>query len=418
MKINQNTSILFWLFKAKQSEDGKSPIYCRITIEGKRAEFSTGKKIKSTNWNAEQGAAKGSSEEAININRELRKIQAELQRFYDQLDATHDRVTAELLKNAYLGIGPRYKTILEVFTEYNQIMKERAEAKEPTLSKATWIRFEIGKKKVEAFLKHRNGTSEKFIRDVKNTFGEDFKHYLTTVENICMNTAWKYLKIAKQVFRYAVLREYIPTSPMASFKCTYKNPKRERLTWDELVTLYESPMPVKRLEEVRDVYVFSCFTGYAYMDTYKLTPENVIPWIDGSKWMIKDRSKNDNKANVPLMDIPLAIIEKYKKHPYCQAYHKLLPVNSNQRYNTYLKEVATIAGIDKNLTTHTARHTFATTVLLEHDCPIESASEMLGHNSIRTTQIYAKTTDVKVSKNMKDVRAKITAKLHVAKTGS
>ncbi|MCU7549331.1 site-specific integrase [Chitinophagaceae bacterium LB-8] len=418
MKINQNTAILFWLCKAKQSEDGKIPIYCRITVEGKRAEFSTGKKIKADNWSSKSGEAKGFSEEAVTINRELRKIKAGLQKTYDQLDATHERVTAEMLKNTYLGIGPRNKTINEVFAEYNKILKERAEAKEPTLKVKTWQRFEITKQKVIDFLKHKYSNSQKLISEIKNTFGDDFKHYLTTVDNIGMNTAMKYLKNTKQVFHYAVLQEYIPTSPMAAFKCSYKNPKRERLTWQELVGLYETPMTVARLEEVRDVYVFSCFTGYAYIDVYKLTPENVVPWIDGSKWMIRDRYKNDNKSNVPLMEIPLAIIEKYRSHPYCQAYNKLLPVNSNQRYNAYLKEIAAIAGINKNLTTHTARHTFATTVLLENDCPIESASEMLGHNSIRTTQIYAKTTDVKVSRNMKEVRAKITGKLQIGKTGS
>ncbi len=421
MKVNQSTCILFWLFKAKTSADGKSPIYCRITIEGRRAEFSTGKKINQELWDTKPGIAKGKSEECIHINKELAKIKAGVQKIYDQSEALNPRVTPEMVKNAYLGIGAAHKTVAEVWKEYNQLLHERATAKEPTLKLTSWQRFEITKNKVNAFIKHKYKTNDKFLRDIKNTFGDDFKHYLTTVDNICMNTAMKYLKNTKQMFHYAALQEYVDISPMAHFKCIYKNPKRERLTWLEIMKLYETPMKVERLEEVKDVYLFGCFTGYAYMDVYKLQSENVMPWIDGTKWLIKDRYKGDhNKSNVPLLEIPLAIIEKYRNHPYCLANNKLLPVNSNQRYNAYLKEVATICGINKELTTHTARHTFATTVLLENDCPIESASEMLGHNSIRTTQIYAKSTDVKVSNNMKDVRARITSKMHTedAATGS
>jgi integrase len=137
-------------------------------------------------------------------------------------------------------------------------------------------------------------------------------------------------------------------------------------------------------------------------------PENVVFWIDGKQWLIKDRYKGEhNKSNVPLLDIPLEIIRKYQNNPECIARKRLLPVNSNQRYNTYLKEVAMLAGINKELTTHTARHTFATTILLENDCPIESVSELLGHNSIRTTQIYAQVTDLKIRNSMNDVKKRI-----------
>lgn len=167
-------------------------------------------------------------------------------------------------------------------------------------------------------------------------------------------------------------------------------------------------VPFERLEKVKDAYIFGCFTGYSYSDLYEIGPENVVFWIDGKQWLIKDRHKGEhNKSNVPLLDTPLEIIRKYQNNPECIARKRLLPVNSNQRYNTYLKEVAVIAGINKELTTHTARHTFATTILLESDCPIESVSEMLGHNSIRTTQIYAQVTDLKIRNNMNDVKERI-----------
>ena len=419
MKLNQSTSILFWLFKAKKSADGKTPIYCRITIDGLRAEFSTGKKIEPINWKSKPGEAKGKSDEAIAINRELSKIKAGVQRVYDQLDAIHARITAEMVRNSYLGVNPRNKTIDELFTEFNNLLLEKVKAKEATHDINTWKGFRTTKNKINDFVRYKFNVKDKLLSEIKGSFGEDFKHYLTTVDNLILNTASKYIRNTKQVLNYGVRREYITSNPLQDVKCPYKNPKRARLTWAEIMKVYETEMPLKRLEEVKDVYLFSCFTGYAYGDVYNLTPENVMPWVDGSKWLIKDRIKGENnKTNVPLLAIPLAIIEKYRNHPYCVAYKKLLPVNSNQRYNGYLKEVATICGIEKELTTHTARHTFATTILLENDCPIESASEMLGHNSIRTTQIYAKTTDVNVSNNMKVVSKRIESKLSILRTGS
>jgi site-specific recombinase XerD len=419
MKVSHHMSILYWYNASKETESKKAPIYCRITINGKRAQFSKGIYVLRDQWDDQAKMVKGSSEQVRTWNRDLIKTNNDLTAIYNRLQYVHEVVTPEMVVKEFKGDVPERKTFLNVFEEHNKMMLERTKAKDDPLNEATYKRFEITKGKVEKFLRYQFHSVEKAINEVSMSFGDDFKHYLNTVERISMNTAMKYCKNTKQVFKYACSKEYISINPMAMFKCVYKNPKRERLTWHELINLYQKEMPVKRLEEVRDVYVFSCFVGYAYMDVFNLEPENVILWIDGSKWLIKDRHKGDhNKSNVPLMEVPLAIIEKYKNHPYCVNANKLLPVNSNQRYNGYIKEVAAIAGINKELTTHTARHTFATTILLENDCPIESTSEMLGHNSIRTTQIYAKTTDVKVSNNMKSVRTKIAEKLKLTQTGT
>jgi len=410
MKVNQSMSILFWLFKAKTGSDGKSPIYCRITIEGKRAEFSTGKRIETANWDARSGIAKG--KEAIMINKELTKVKSDLQRTYDGLDALKQRVTAEVLKNTYQGVSPENKLMSEAWKEYNSLLLQRVNAKEPTLDLDTQERFVITANKAMEFFKHKYRVADKMLRDLKDSFGDDFFLYLTTTGELSRNTAMKYIKNTKQMLRWAKKQGYLQTNPLEGFKCTYKDPKRLRLTLEELIRMFHTEMPVKRLEEVRDVYVFACFTGYAYMDLYKLEPENVIYWIDGTKWLIKDRYKGDNtKCNVPLFDIPLQIIEKYKTHPYCQANNKLLPVNSNQRFNGYLKEVAAICGINKDLTTHTGRHSFATTILFDNGCSLSAAGEMLGHESERTTKIYAKTTDVRIAKDMKEVKANLVERI-------
>lgn len=417
MKINQTTSILFWLAKSRKTKDGCVPIYCRITIDGEREEFSTGRKVLPSNWRSEKVI--GNNDDAITTNKELNKIRVKLQQKFDQLEAVHERVTAPMLKNAYLDISPLNKTIIEAFTEYNAILYQRVNAQQATLKKKTWQLFQSTKEKVIAYLKHDYNTTDKFLKDISNAIGEEMLHYLTTTDNLGKNTAMKYIKNVKQIIDWAERKGYIKSDPLDGFKCTYKQPKRIRLAWNELMSLYYHPLRVQRLEEVRDVYVFSCFTGYAYMDTYELEPGNVMMGIDGFKWLIRDRYKGDHtKSNVPLLDIPIEIIEKYKSHPYCLIHNKLLPVNSNQRYNAYLKEIADIVGIKKELTTHTARHTFATTILMDNDCPIESIKDMLGHEDIRTTQIYAKVTDVKVSGNMKEVKQRIIERFKILRTGS
>ena len=172
------------VFKAKSGSDGKSPIYCRITIEGRRAEFSTGKRVEASNWETKPGIAKGKIEEAMHINKELTKIKSDLQRTFDRLEAVQQRVTAEMLRNTYHGVGPENKLMSEAWKEYNAILLQRVNAKEPTLKEETWERFEIAAGKVTAFFKHKYNTSDKLLRDVKDTLGDDLLHYLTTVDNL------------------------------------------------------------------------------------------------------------------------------------------------------------------------------------------------------------------------------------------
>ncbi len=182
-----------------------------------------------------------------------------------------------------------------------------------------------------------------------------------------------------------------------------------RLEMEELEALVSKEISIGRLAEARDCYVFMCDTGYASEDAFGLGPENIFVGKHGNKWITKERQKTEQAECVPLLPIPLEIIKRYKNHPECDSRNKLLPVRSNQRFNGYLKEIAAICGINKELTTHTARHTFATTVALENDVPIETVSKMLGHRSIKTTQRYAKVTRKKISKNMKALREKLLA---------
>lgn len=404
MKFNQTFAILFRLNYSKKNSKGLVPIWVRITIDGRRAECSVQRQILPQNWDVDKARAFGCPE-AGPINDYLLMVQAELTKHYNVLLTTKDSVTAEDVKNSYKGVKEVKKTFLEVFRQYNQQLTERLEVND--LSEGRHKRFDILLNKCIDFIQHKSKKSDVMLSDVKLNFLVEFEHYLRTVKKIGHNTAMKYAKDLKQVMKYAVMLEYIPSNPFEHFQCSYKKVKREFLDQKELDDLYQKEFSIPRLEEVRDCYVFSCYTGYAYSDAEALNPDHVVVGIDGNKWIIRDRKKTDTTENVPLLPIPLEIIEKYKNHPYCKINNRLLPMNSNQRYNAYLKEIADLCGIKKKLTTHTARHTFATTVLLCNDVPMETAMELLGHTDIRTTQIYGKIVQKKISNDMQSLKQKL-----------
>jgi integrase len=413
MNLNQTFSILFWLNRSKANSKGLVPIWARITIDGKRAECSVKKQILSTLWDAEKNRAKGNSDEARAINNYLVMVQAELTKHYNILLSTKEFVTAEDVKNSYKGIKEEKKTFLELYTLYNQKLSERKEIED--LSDGRFKRFKVLYKKCAEFIKYQFKKSDLPLDEVKMSFIVEFEHYLRTVKMIGYNTTMKYMKDLKQVMKYGVMVEYIPSNPFENFKCSYKKVKRDFLDQEELDLLYRKNFKIQRLEEVRDCYLFSCYTGYAYSDAEALTCDDIAIGIDGEKWIIRDRIKTETTENVPLLPIALEIIAKYKNHPYCKTHNKLLPMNSNQRYNAYLKEIADMCGIKKNLTSHTARHTFATTILLMNDVPMETAMELLGHTDIRTTQIYGKIVQKKISNDMSKLRNKLSSEKMKAK---
>lgn len=263
------------------------------------------------------------------------------------------------------------------------------------------------REKLKVFTKHQYKLADMQLKEIKPAFAGDFEHWLVTHEKGCNNTAMKYIRILKRVLKFAVDQGWLEANPLGRFKCTYEEPSRERLTMEEIMTIYHKEFASERLTEVRDVFLFSCYTGFAYQDVYNLTPDNIVTGIDGEKWIATDRRKTGTPERVPLLPIALEIVEKYRNHPWCRSKNRLLPVNTNQCYNGYLKEIAELCGIKKYLTTHMARHTFATTILLEQDVPIETVSQLLGHRSIRTTQIYAKVSQKKVSQNMKVLKEKL-----------
>ncbi len=403
-KTAQNLCILFWLNTPK-IQDGKVPIYVRITIDGRRSQFSLSRKIDPTKWITKAGMAKGNTEESRTLNNYINFVRGEIQKHYNLLVTQHQRVTPDMVRSAYLGIGEEKKTLLQALDYHNLKFEEKANS--GYLSPETLKKYQTTRVKLIEYLSHQYKASDMALDDLNLAFATNFEHFLLTRQRLHSNTAMKYIKNLKKIIGVAISLEWIKYNPFQAFKCSYIQPEREVLTQEDLTFMYQKPFAIKRLSEVRDVFVFCCYTGFAYNEVASITRDAIQKGIDGEKWIHINRAKTGTLESVMLLPIPLEIIEKYREHPYCKLNNKLLPVNSNQKYNAYLKEIADLCGFTIPLTSHIARHTFATTVTLANDVPIETVSSLLGHKDIRTTQIYAKVVKKKVSNDMKSLRKRL-----------
>lgn len=410
MVTKKNLSILVWLCRNKKSKrTGRVPIYLRITINSESDELSSGRKTLECAWDNETKKVIGDKPEINEVNDRISQIQADLKRHFIVLDAMYTLVTPQMLKNVYNGLPAmtekelkgkkKEMTLLEAADRHISFVEEMVDRNK--LAIGTLKTFRTTRIKLREFLKYEFNSEDVKILKLNVGFAYRFYEYLTLRDpaRIEANSAYKYLSKSKQFIAEAKKRGLIDVHPLQDFQCKYIPSERRYLEMEELLRMYNKPL-INRLAEIRDVYIFCCFTGYGYIDVEALAKENIYNGLDGNKWVSKARGKTNERESVPLLPIADAILEKYADHPYCIIKGKLLPVNSNQKYNAYLKEIADICDIKINLTTHTARHTFATTVTLENDVPLETVSKMLGHKSIKTTQIYAKITQRKVSNNM------------------
>lgn len=403
---NQTFSILFWVNKLRENKRNELPIYVRITVDGRRAEMSLHRTTPIELWSQEAQQLKGKGEIQRTINAYIDLTKANILKIYNQLLSEDRHITAELIKQKLIGKGdPLLKTMKDAFDYHNLKMAETVRVGK--VVPKTLQRYQITQNKVTAFMKHQYKVSDMVLKEIRLAFITEFEHYLLTVDKLQSNTAHKYIKNLKKIMNMAVGLDWIPKNPFQQFRCSYTAPVREILSEEEIVTIMEKRITIPRLEEVRDVFIFCCFTGMAYTDLLNLEPDDITKTIDGEMWIVKNRQKTGTLQNIMLLPIPLEILEKYKTHPDCIKFNRLLPVKTNQKYNSYLQELADICGINKHLTSHIARHTCATTVLLGNGVSIETIGNMFGHTNIRTTQIYARVYQKKVSDDMKLLREKL-----------
>ncbi|HRP53188.1 MAG TPA: site-specific integrase [Fluviicola sp.] len=394
----------------QKGKDNKFPIYIRFYVDGVKAEISTRHFILQSHWDSKNDRVKALCAEAAFINGYVERTTNFINQEFLKAHSLGKETSALEIKNKLQGkeSTPQHKTILQAFDYHNLKMAETV--KVGKVVPKTLTRYHITRNKVANFIKLQFKAADKPLPEMRLSFVTEFEHYLLTVEKIQSNTAHKYIKNLKKIMNMAVGLDWIPSNPFTQFKCSYTSPDREILNQDELNLIMNKKMHTARLEEVRDVFIFCCYTGFAYADVYQFEKDAVMKGLDGNLWLSTNRQKTGTKESVPLLPIPLEILSKYQDHEYCLKYNKLLPVNSNQRYNSYLKEIADLYGIKKKLTSHIARHTFATTVTLANGVPIETVSAMLGHSNIRTTQIYAKVVEQKVSDDMLKLKSILQSK--------
>jgi site-specific recombinase XerD len=397
-------SILFYPKQRASDTEGSAMMYARITYRGKRAEFSTSRKINLKLWINKSGKARGTSEEAKVVNRYIDHIRSSLYDIHDRLLRDNKRISASLIKDIYLGKEEKQYMLVEIFQDHNDDMEKLIGR---GYTKGTLQRYNACKKHIEDYIAFQFKTKDLPVEDVDHQFIVGFNHYLKSEKDCAHNTAQKYIVNFKKIIRIAYANQWIEKDPFFHWKGSWKTSGRKYLTDIELQNLVEQEFEIPRLDRMRDIFVFCCYTGLSFSDVEKLSADDIVLDTKGKQWIKTERQKTKSLSSIPLLDVPKAILEKYAAHPKVKMGKVVLPVYSNQKYNAYLKEIASVCGIKKNLSTHLARHTFATTVTLSKGVPIESVSKMLGHRSLKTTQIYAKVLDEKVEKDMEKLQEQL-----------
>ena len=419
MKVNEHLSILFFLVKKKASKDGQAPIWARITVDGDRSEISLGQKILPEYWDQEHENVNlnihPDRNAAMLLSSAVTQMLTELKTHYFFLSQQHERVSPELLKQSYTGElakaqaepepEERERTLLQVLNYKYSKLAQLVKSKER--SPNTLKRWKVTKNKLRSFFQFRFKQRDISLSQVKSDLCDDLLQYFLVQQRIKKNTAMKYLKNTKELLTIADQKDWVRKNPWARFKTTYKQPPRECLTLLEIIRIFQKKSLVERLDHVRNIFLFACFTGYSFQEVLDLGRDAIFVGNDGKRWLKIDRLKTGNPECLPLLPIPAAIVDYYANDPYCVSQNKLLPVKSYHNYNGYLKELGDICEIPIKLTTNIARHTFATTICLDNGVPIETVSRMLGHTNIRTTQIYARVTRRNVSINMSELEEKL-----------
>ena len=393
----------FYAKSTKSNSAGQFPIYVRLTVNGKRLEFSTKKFVEPSKWSSEMTKMKGQSEEARSLNEYLDLMKSKV--FDIQMGLIHrnEEITIEIFKNILNGTKERQRLLVPIFEEHNKKIKELIGIE---YAPGTYERYKTSLKHTKDFLNWKYSISDIDITKIDYAFITDYEFYLRSVRKCANNTAVKYIKNFNKIIKLCLANDWLDKNPFANYKSKVKEVERVYLSEDEIQNIINKDFKIERLTLVRDIFLFSCFTGLAYIDVKNLTKSHISIGIDGDKWIFTHRQKTETASKIPILSVTQMIIDKYADHPQSVNEEKLLPILSNQKMNAYLKEIATVCEIEKELTFHIARHTFATTVTLTNGVPIESVSKMLGHKNLRTTQHYAKVLDKKVSEDMKILRDK------------
>lgn len=399
--VKRNTlSVLFIIKKAKLLKNGEAPICIRITVNKRVAEVMIKRSIPIDLWNQKKECSKGKDRVAAELNHYINTVRAKVLQIHRELEIDNKPITADIIKDCFYGRDKVQRSLLEVYAEHNEKCRALI-GKEYTESTVT--KFDTSINRLKEYIRSCYHRDDIMLAELDGQFIRDFDFWLKTKKHCQNNSALKHLKNLKKIVRIALANDWIKKDPFYGIHFKQEEVNVEFLSREELDILMNKKFTIKRLEQVRDIFVFCCFTALAFVDVQQLSREHLIKDNNGALWIRKARQKTNQMCNIPVLSIPQRILRKYEDNAECIKKGVLLPVISNQRMNAYLKEIADLCGITKRLTTHVARHTAATVVFLANDVSMENVSKILGHSNIRMTQHYAKVLDSSIMREMVNV---------------
>ena len=402
MRSKDSFRVAFFL-RRNVLKNGESPGFMRITVNGQRAENNIQKSILPNLWSQAKERASGTSRTAVDLNRFIEEARIKVHAIVTELQQENEPVTATVVQQRFYGINPKRKkekTILEVIQAHND-EAEKLIGKDYT--KTTVYRYKSMMRYLGEMIKKEYNVDDLPLSEFTGEVIRAYEVFLKTEKDLCQNTLIRYMKALKKITNRCIANDWIKKDPFVGIKFKEVPTEPDFLTIEELNRIYECEPGCKRLEVVRDIFLMSAFTGLAFSDVSQLAPEHIVRDNAGNLWIRKHRQKTRQISNIPLLDIPAAILKKYEGNKKAAQKGVLLPVPANQVMNRYLKEIATICKIDKYLTTHVARHTYAT-VCLSQGVSLKNVSKMLGHASVKMTEHYARVLDTSILREMNEIR--------------
>ena len=383
-------SVLFFIKRSKLLKNGEAPV--RVTYDRLYVELQLKRSVKVPLWSQNKEKSIGKDRNSVELNHYIDALRVKFYQIYQDLELEGKIISARAIVNRYQGKDETSKTLYNVFKEHNDNCRKLIGT---DYADITVRRYDNCLKYLMELVKRDYKVDDILLREVN---GELVRNFI------------RYMKCFKKVINLAIANEWITKNPFAGIKFHEMEVNKQFLSQAEINKIWQKEFKIERLELVRDVFIFCVYTGLAFIDVYNLRPEHISEDSNGNLWIVKAREKTNNLCNIPLLSIPKQILEKYKDNPYCLDKGVMLPVPCNQKMNSYLKEIADLCGIRKNLTTHTARHSFATVIALANNVSLPNVSKMLGHSSTRMTQHYAKVLDQNVLKDMQRVEKVLSEK--------
>jgi integrase len=400
MRTSQSFGVFFTIKKEK-AKDGKTAVYACVTVSKEKCYIALKQTVEVAKWDYGKGNVKGNKEEVKEANAYLDEVRLTLNNLYKDMQLSGKLITAQTIKSLFLG-----ESDMEERYTLSRLIDYHFETASASLKWSTLKHYSVTRRYLEKFLKEKLGMTDIFIHGIDYKFIVDFETFLRNhkpvdhQKSMNNNGVMKHLIRLRKMTTLALKLTWINKDPFKNYKFRYKKVETHFLTQAELYTIEKKVFEVERLNMVRDLFVFSCYTGLSFIDLMNLQDNNITIGEDGERWIKIFRQKSNEPTNIPLLPTAAAIWNSYKNNQRSRANGTIFPRISNQKVNSYLKEIGVICGIKKKLTFGVARHTFATTITLSNNVPIETVSKMMGHTKIATTQIYARVLMKKISDDM------------------